>query len=354
MSLAGIIGNRELIARLFAELATRPSHTYLFAGPRGIGKARVALGVAHSLLCERAPGVNFCCAVENCPVRAARPARGRDTTVAPRCDCCAGCVQIASAVHPDFTYVARAANRTDVLIEQVRAVIDTLGVKPLRAARRVAIIDDAETLNLPAQNALLKTLEEPPGHTLIILVCDNERALLDTVRSRARAVRFAPLDTASIAAAFAARVNLPAEQIEAIARLARGSLGRALEIASGEPPPVRELLAALNRAAALDFTEIQSVAQQFFGAREQGRDAFELLARLLEEVLCFKLFKTGLAASGEIAKLMTELSDRLEPSVIAVLAERALRAHAAIEAMANSRLQAEAWWMAAGAALRGD
>ena len=319
MSLAGIIGNGELIARLFAELTTRPSHTYLFAGPRGVGKALVALGVAHSLLCERAPGANFCCTVENCPVRAARPARSRGATAAPRCDCCAGCVQIASGVHPDFTYVARAANRTDVLIEQVRALIDTLGMKPLRGPRRVALIDDAETLNLPAQNALLKTLEEPPGHTLIILVCDNERAMLDTVRSRARVVRFAPLDTASIAAALAARMSLSAEQAEAIARLARGSLGRALEIAGGEPPPVRELL-----------------------------------ARLLEEILCFKLFQSGLAATGETAKLMTQLSDRLEPSVIAVLAERALRAHAAIDAMANSRLQAEAWWMAAGAALRGE
>ena len=88
-----------------------------------------------------------------------------------------------------------AANRTEVLIEQVRGLIERLGFKPSRGPRRVAIIDDAETLNLPAQNALLKTLEEPPGATIIFLVSDRASAPCSIpIRSRLRPVRFAPLD----------------------------------------------------------------------------------------------------------------------------------------------------------------
>jgi DNA polymerase-3 subunit delta' len=355
MSLAGVIGNRVVIESLWRELARRPSHAYLFTGPSGIGKALVAKGVAHYSLCERSPGPDFCCTVENCPVRAApRTVRGRTAQAAPRCDCCAGCIQLAAGVHPDFAYVARAPNRSDVLIEQVRALIDSLGAKPVRGERRVAIIDDAETLNLPAQNALLKTLEEPPGHALIILVSSNERALLDTVRSRTRLVRFHPIATPELATFLKARADLSTEQAGSLARLARGSTGRALELNGGVELPVRELLDALGRADSLDFAAIQKLAQQFFGAREQAVNNFELIARLLEEMLCFKLLQTSFAVSGESAKLMTRLSNRLEAPAIATLAQDALAAHAAVEAMANSRLQAENWWMAASAAMRGE
>ena len=87
-----------------------------------------------------------------------------------------------------------------MLIEQVRDLIAQLGYA-LRAVRgAIAILDDAETLNMPAQNALLKTLEEPPGYAIIFLVTQSERALLDTVRSRLRPVRFGPLAVADLEA----------------------------------------------------------------------------------------------------------------------------------------------------------
>jgi len=357
MSFAAIAGNRELVAGLAREFERRPSHAYLLAGPHGVGKALIAQGFAHSILCERAPGPNFCCTIVSCPVREAQGA-GRThsaATPASKCACCEACVQIAIGVHPDYAYLARAANRSDVLIEQVRGLIDHLGVRPARGPRRVAIIDDAETLNLPAQNALLKTLEEPPGATLIFLVSDSERALLDTIRSRTRPVRFAPLETGEVAALLAARGGLDSERANALARLARGSVSRALELAGGASPPAAELLTALNRARALDFDGIQALAQEFFGGREQAADNFELIARLLAEVLSCKLLGMAPEASAPTtAKMMAQLALQLEVSALAGLAARALAARAAIEAMANSRLQAEQWWMAASAALRGE
>jgi DNA polymerase-3 subunit delta' len=357
MSLAGVAGNRELIAGLEAELARRPAHAYLFAGPRGVGKSIVARGIAHNILCERSSGARFCCNPADCPVRSApaTPARGRAAAGAPRCDCCAACVQIALGVHPDYVYVARQPNRSDLLIEQVRDLIERLGVRPSRGPRRIAIIDDAETLNLPAQNALLKTLEEPPGETMMILVTSSERALLDTVRSRLRPVRFAPLDVVEITAVLEARAKLPPEQAKAIAPLARGSLARALALAQGDEPPVKELIDALGRAAKLDFAGAQSIAQELFGARDQAVGNFELIARLLEEMLCFKLLGTALMAPApEAAAAMAEIAARSDATALARVATTALAAAMAVEEMANSRLQAEQFWIGAGQALRGE
>jgi len=357
MSFAGIVGNREVVTALAAELSHRPSHAYMLAGPRGVGKALAAVGLAHSILCERSPGAGFCCTPENCPPRDAPASpRGRAGALsAPRCQCCAACVQIAAGVHPDFNYVARNPNRVEVLIEQVRDLIERLGVRPMRGDRRVAIIDDAETLNLPAQNALLKTLEEPPGHTIIFVVTDSERALLDTVRSRLRPIRFGPLAAAEIADVLTTRAALPPERAQILARLARGSISRALALTEGSEPPVRELFEALSRVRTLDFAGAQAIAQDFFGSRESAASNFELIARILEEMLCFKLLGAELnAPSLETARTMADIAQALDPATIAKLLEGALQAVGAIEAMANSRLQAEQWWMAAGQALRGE
>jgi DNA polymerase-3 subunit delta' len=363
MPLDGVRGNRETIERLNAELLSRPSHAYLLAGPRGIGKAMVARGFAHALLCERTPGPGFCCRVENCPVReAAKPARrgrGAERAGAPaaRCECCASCVQVAAGVHPDFTAVARAEARSEVLIEQVRELIARLGTRPSRGARRVAIIDDAETLGIAAQNALLKTLEEPPGHTIIFMVAESERALLDTVRSRLRLVRFAPLEVGDIEAIVAARAGpdtrLDPERAAALARLARGSAGRALRLAGGAEPPIRELLSALVGARRLDFAQAQALAQEFFASREQAAENFELIARVLEEILCLKLLRTPPAAAApEVAETMTKMAESFALDALLASLKGALEAGAAIDAMANPRMQAEQWWMTVGDALR--
>jgi DNA polymerase III subunit delta' len=355
MSFRGIVGNQELIEALAAELEHRPYHAYLLIGPASIGKALVAQALTHSILCERAPGVNFCCTPEHCSVRntPAVSAGARGGTSSARCDCCAACVQIATGVHPDFIYVARSPKRTEVLIEQVRDFIERLGVRPARGTRRIAVIDDAETLNIPAQNALLKTIEEPPAHTVILLVTRNERALLDTMRSRLRPIRFGQLEAADIEAVLVARMGMPRERAAAFARLARGSLMRAFALAEGADPPMTELLKALIGAGAIDFIEAHALAQQFFGSREEAADNFELIARMLEEMLCCKLLQAELnAPSPEAARMMTQFAQTNDTATLAALLERVLDARAAVDAMANPRLQAENWWMAAGAALR--
>jgi DNA polymerase III gamma/tau subunit len=116
MSLEALRGHREIYRRLLHELRSRPSHAYLFSGPRGVGKSLVADGLVHSLACERSPGENFCCTPVRCPIRdgvgTVESTRGPQKASSKTCDCCVGCVQVALGVHPDVTRVAKAENRT--------------------------------------------------------------------------------------------------------------------------------------------------------------------------------------------------------------------------------------------------
>jgi DNA polymerase-3 subunit delta' len=266
-------------------------------------------------------------------------------------------VQIATGVHPDFTYVSRAAGRSEVLIDQVRDLIARLGVRPSRSPVRMAIIDDAEVLGEPAQNALLKTLEEPPGHAIIIMVSASERALLDTVRSRMRTVRFPAVQPADIEAILAAHGVTDKARASAIALLARGSAANAIALADGDEPPMKELIDALSHAKSIDFARAQSLAQEFFANRDAASGNFELLARLLEEILCYKLLVSEtdfVAFPSETRSKLVSLADSMTIDAVVKCIDAAVRASAAVGENANPRMQAENWWTIAGHAMRGE
>lgn len=343
MPLDGLLGHRDVYERLLAELGSRPSHAYLLSGPRGVGKTLVASALVHSLVCERSPrSAGFCCTPERCPTRAtaSMSERARAKATGEKCDCCAGCVQFATGVHPDVVHIRRAEGRSDVLIEQVRAMITQFGFRPSRAPMRLALVEDAESLNVPAQNALLKTLEEPPGHAIIFVVTASERALLDTVRSRLRLVRMRALTSGEIEQLLAAR-GVDRERATALARLARGSAARAMALDEGEEPPLRALVAALKDARSIDFRRAQALAQELFSSREQAAENFELIARLLEEILCYKVLGPGFEDSSSDAGQIAEIARGFETGTLLDIIDAAVKAHGAVERMANPRLQAE-------------
>jgi DNA polymerase-3 subunit delta' len=355
MPLTNLLGHRELLAGLYRELERGRSQGLLFWGPKGVGKELIAEGLALSLLCERQGGLDFCCTPDNCPKRGDAGGGGkRGKQPVAQCDCCAGCVQAAMRLHPDFDYVALLPKRSFVLIEQVRELIAHLGIKPSRAAARVAIIDDAETLNVAAQNALLKTLEEPPGYALIFLIAENANSLLDTVRSRLRPVHFGTLSPADLAILLARKAGLDDERAQALAHLARGSASRALALASQDEPPASDLLDAIKRAGKMDFVQVRHLAERLFATREQASENFELMARLLQDALHLKLgaLDEQKHIHGEFSGRLADLVEGLSLESILIMLELVVRAATAVDEMANPRLQAEGLWMAAGEALR--
>ena len=214
MPFRDVIGHRRLVSLLSRAVArgTVPP-SLLLAGPAGVGKRRVAIALAQTF---------------NCPSHVSAPGIELDA-----CGECATCRRIARGTHPDVILV-EPGDMGSIKIESVRDVIDRAQYRPFEGRRRAVIIDDAEALVPAAQNALLKTLEEPPSASVFVLVSSMPDALLPTVRSRCPRLRFGPLAPGEIASALQRDHDYAEADARAVAADADGSLGRALQAESAD------------------------------------------------------------------------------------------------------------------------
>ena len=247
MTLGRVVGHAGAAARLARAAAEgRVPAAVLLVGPAGIGKRALADAFAARLLCA-APGTGGACGA------------------------CAHCTRVAAGTHPDLHLVAREPERRDIRIEQVRELGRWLALQPLMAARKVAVLDDAHCLSEQAQNALLKTLEEPPGAAVLVLVASAAALLLPTVRSRCQVVRLDPLPVAEVVRVLEAS-GVPARQARELAPLAEGSPGRALALAGEAETRARaRVLQDLPRLRELGADELSRTAQELSrGALDAG------------------------------------------------------------------------------------
>jgi DNA polymerase-3 subunit delta' len=163
------------------------------------------------------------------------------------CGECAACKRIARGVHPDVLIVAPGETGS-IKIEQVRDALDRAMYRPFEGRRRVTIIDDADALVQGAQNALLKTLEEPPSSSVFILITSRPDALLPTVRSRCAQIRFGRLSSADVAAVLERDHKYAKREALAVAAASDGSVGRALHEQAEEFSEARGDVEALLRS----------------------------------------------------------------------------------------------------------
>jgi DNA polymerase-3 subunit delta' len=268
----------DLLSRSVAGSTVPPS--LLFAGPAGVGKHLTALAVAQAL---------------NCTGGSAFSVQGSGFTVHgsgfDACGTCAACRRIARGVHPDVLSVGPGDSGA-IKIDQVRDIVDRAAYRPFEGRRRVVIIDEADALVHPAQNALLKTLEEPPPSSVFILVTSRPDMLLPTVLSRCPQLRFRPLSADDIAAALMARGHNETEA-RAVAATADGSLGQALQASAGELVESRDLAqrvlaqAAAQRDPARRLDGAKALLTKVAGGasdREQLATHLRAMAVLLRDV----------------------------------------------------------------------
>jgi DNA polymerase-3 subunit delta' len=218
----------------------RLAHAYLFTGPAGIGKLATARALALGLHCEVAPF--------------------------EACGACPACRTITAGTHPDVRIVTGPLeDKRDVSIEQVRDLQRELGYRSLSAHPKIGIVNDAEILTLQAQNALLKTLEEPAGNSLLVLVAVNAASLASTILSRCQRLVFDPLPTAAVTEVLERHGRSGAEAA-AVAAYAEGSPGRALALdAEFFATRRREILARLRSLRGQGFKQLTDFAQELGG-----------------------------------------------------------------------------------------
>jgi DNA polymerase III subunit delta' len=212
----GVEGH-DSIAEQFKERLQRGrlGSSFLFVGPSGIGKRFLARRLAMTLLCPAA-GPSFAA-----------------------CGTCLSCTQIESGNHPDILFVSKPADRTVIPIDMFvgdrehrmrEGLCPWMAIKPAEGGRRIAIIDDADDMSEESANALLKTLEEPPPRSVLILIGTSPQSQLPTIRSRCQLVTFKPL-SAEVVARILVQQGMEKDKAEQLAPLCQGSLERASVLA---------------------------------------------------------------------------------------------------------------------------
>jgi DNA polymerase-3 subunit delta' len=322
----------------------RIPHALLFHGPAGVGKATAARAFAAALLCEHAQE------------RAA-------------CARCASCRLLESGTHPDFLRVGRltrkevlqkeksrldthVADATEgelvawIRVDQIRRLNELVGLRPRQSPRRVFVVDPADRMNRESQNALLKTLEEPPARSVLVLVTTRPHVLLSTVRSRCFQVGFRALGRSELCSLLEAR-GIPREEATSRAALSGGSLGRALELElDARIARRREVCAMLedlsSPSPALD--RLPAMAAALAGKDEPTLlDGLELLESLLRDAA-----RAGIGgapprlAHADLAEATSAVARRISPARAARLISSVERLRGDLRTNTNRLLIAEA------------
>ena len=335
----GIEGHDAVVERFRTSLVRkRLASTFLFVGPSGIGKRSFALKLAKALLCQVNPEADL----EPCG----------------RCDSCA---QVEANTHPDLILISKPPDKSEIPVsvfigdkeERMRVgLCHDISLRPFMGGRKVAIIDDADTLNEEGANCLLKTLEEPPPKSVLILVSTSADKQLPTIRSRSQVVRFKPLEVSLVAKLLQSQhdINDPAEA-KRLAEFSEGSLERALELADDALWSFRkQFLSALARPR---FDSVGFAKPLLAFIDEAGKEAplrrrrakqimqiaIEFYRQLLRE-------ESGLVVEGDdemkravaqAAKSATDLEE------IAIRADRCLDAMEHVDRNANQATLVEGW-----------
>lgn len=306
----------------------------IFAGPDGVGKQRTAVAVAQTLNCPHTQAARL----NSIPTGAEGPGLAPETETLPvdACGECAVCRRIERGIFPDVMLVGPGETGA-IKIEQVRPVVGETTFRPFEGRRRVVIVDEAERMTPDAQDALLKSLEEPPPHSVFILVSARPDALVPTIRSRCSRLRFGPLAPSEIARALEQVHGMAGETSRRLAALAGGSLGRAVSLAGGDEDGARgaalKLLA--NLAAVRDARGRLASARELLAAGGRGpasgadREALADIIRALAVIVRDLVVCSTRAPSHALANL--DLTSQLEGLSRSYGRDRALRAFVAAD-----------------------
>lgn len=324
MSFANLIGNahnKEILQRLLR--GGRVNSTLIFAGPDGVGKRQFALTFAKAVNCRQGPAEGY----------------------APdSCDACPTCHRIDEGTYGDVTTISPDGQY--IKIAQTRAMTDEVYYRPREGRQRFFIIDEADRLREEAANSLLKTLEEPPSTSTILLITSRPNALLQTIRSRAQRINFAPLTVEEMERYLTANFPRPAPDTQLLARITEGRIGQATAFDLGVYRQERKTLIELLELIAGGENRFRILkAAEYLGKKE--RDEFEkqldLMASLLRDLLRLAAGEDAASiANIDAADRLIPLAGRIGLSRILAWAERFDELRASLRVNVNRVIATEA------------
>lgn len=259
MTFAQILGHdrqKDILRRAVA--GDRLAHAYLFEGPDGIGKRLMALALVRAVFCLEGNG----------------------------CGNCSACRKVDHHNHPDLHILE--AEGASIKIEQIRGIQKELSYRPLEAPVKACLIDGAEKMNPASGNALLKTLEEPTGDALLILLTPRPEAVLSTIRSRCQRLPFARLPREQLQGVLLERLGVDETQGHVLAALSEGSFKKAL----GKDRDLyldrrREILKSLTALSAGSILPLFDLAQQLADEKERLPEVLEIFQAFYRDLLMF-------------------------------------------------------------------
>jgi DNA polymerase-3 subunit delta' len=203
MAFSDIKGQDKAIEFLNAAIKNgKIAHAYVFGGPNGCGRSLLARNFAKALNCE-------------------------DKDKAP-CDHCSSCRKIDRDIHPDVKWIRKDDRSRQIKIGQIREIESQIILRPYEGHYKVFIIVEAELMNIEASNSFLKTLEEPPQNSVLILIVERPKDLLPTIASRCQAMRLGPMRTSELSSVLMSKYGMVKEKAEFISKISEGRLGKAI------------------------------------------------------------------------------------------------------------------------------
>ena len=263
-----IIGHEKIKEHLQKAIGyQRVSHAYILSGEEGMGRKTIAKAFAMTLLCEK---------------------HGTEP-----CMECHSCKQFLSGNHPDVIWVTHE-KPASIGVDDVRIQInDTVSIRPYSSPYKIYLVDEAEKMTVQAQNALLKTIEEPPAYAVLVLITTNPEVFLPTILSRCIQLKLRPLKDSVVSDYLTEKMGVSDGQADIYAAFARGNLGKAIHLASSEEFALlyREVLTLLKNIKDMDIPMLLDYIRKL---QEDNLDLYECLDFMqlwYRDILMFKVTK---------------------------------------------------------------